>query len=76
MDGFVKITLVEIEKVSDCETPELQRRDKDVSKSKLTTYYRAVCDGREVAFVALDRWADGSPLVLYDLAEPNRGPKT
>ena len=64
---LVKITLAEIDQANCCETPELQRRVQDIAKSDKTTCYRALCGGREVAFVALDRWPELDQIVLYEL---------
>ena len=64
---LMKITLAEIEQANCCETSELQRRAQDIVKSNRATCYRALCGGREVAFVALDRWPEKDRMVLYEL---------
>ncbi len=63
----MKIFLIEIKEANCCETRELQQRDQEITKSSKTTCYRALCGGREVAFVALDRWPELDRIVLYEL---------
>lgn len=68
----MKIALAEIQHANCCETPELRRRAHDIAKSNKTTCYRALWDGREVAFVALDRWPEIDRIVLYELFVPKQ----
>ena len=68
----MQITLAEIERPNCCETPELQRRARESTKSVKTIWYRAISDDREVAFVALDRWKELDHVVLYELFVPQR----
>lgn len=66
----MKISLERIEQSSCYETPELRERFKGIAKSKKTICYRAIHEGREVAFVALDRWPELNQMVLYELFVP------
>jgi GNAT superfamily N-acetyltransferase len=62
------ISLEEISTSLDCEDQELRDRDRSCSrKSRVTTYYRALCDKDELAFVALDRNPDLDALVIYEI---------
>ncbi len=66
------IELVEIEQPDCFEALELQRRAQDMRSSDRTTCYQALSDGREVAFVALDRWPELDRMVLYEMFVPRR----
>lgn len=81
------IILVETKSPDDFEIPELKKRAQDSTKSSLTKHYKALSQGREVAFVSLDRWSylsllaarpfneflwpEPSTMVIYDIFVPH-----
>lgn len=62
--------LIEAKTPSDFDLPELRKRSHASSKSKKTVHYRAIIDGRDVAFVSLDRWPSSGHVVLYEIFVP------
>ncbi len=64
------ITLVETKSPDDFEIPELKKRAQESTNSPLTKHYKALSQGREVAFVSLDRWSYLSLLAARPVREP------
>ncbi len=59
------VLLESIERIEQCNTPEIRARYCGIKKSKITICYRALVGKTESAFTALDRWPDF--LVVYEL---------
>src|SRR4030042_6453328 len=63
------ITLVETKWPDDFEIPELKKRAQESPKSSLTKHYKALSQGRAVAFVSLDHWSYLSLLAARPVSE-------
>lgn len=66
----MNITLMQVKSPEDFETPELKNRAKESTRSKITIHYKASVDGREVAFLALDRWPELGAMAVYEIFVP------
>ena len=66
----MNITLTQAKSPDDFESLELQKRTKESSRSRKTIHYKVSFEGREVAFLALDRWPELGQMVVYELWVP------
>jgi len=68
----MNITFTQVKSSDDFENPELKKRIEESSHSRKTIHYRVTVDGKEVAFIALDRWPELGQMVVYELWVPQR----
>ena len=66
----MNITLKELKTNDVIQSNELKIRETESTKSKKTTHYLGVSQGKEVAFVSIDRWPELDQFVLYELYIP------
>lgn len=68
----ILINLIKIEAPDSFLLTELKTRAIESPKSIKTTHYRALSDGKEVAFVSLDRWPEPefNQMVIYEIYVP------
>lgn len=59
--------LVQVRDARELSTEPPQKRMRSAPSSPVTTLFKAVDDGEEVAFVAIDLWPTTDTLVLYEL---------
>jgi hypothetical protein len=62
--------LVETKGPADFEIPELKTRTQESSRSKITKHYKALSQGKEVAFISLDPWPEPPQMVVYEISVP------
>lgn len=63
----MNIVLTEIEGPGDFRMSRLRKRAEESAKSDKTKLYKAVSDGRELAFLALDRWPEINVMVINEI---------
>lgn len=66
----MNIALIQVKSPDEFEAIELKKRAEESPRSRKTIHYKVSIEGREVGFLALDRWPELGQMVVYEIFVP------